>query len=295
MRCRKLQEEGLGMKSFAFLLATLTACVLSVGCNDADSKTAAPISAAESPQPAAAPAPSGSFTGVVLETMDAGGYTYVHVDTGTEKIWAATRQFQVKVGDQLIIPAGMPMNNFHSNTLNRDFARIYFTSGIRVVGGQKPASVGQTQLPKGHPPLPGPMASQNAPSKTPRMPEGHPPLTTSTGTATFDFSGIEKAVGGKTVAEVFAAKQRLAGQEVAVRGKVVKFNPNIMGVNWLHVRDGTGSQGTDDLTVTTNTKVQVGDTVLIRGTVAIDKDFGAGYTYPVIVEKAQVTVEPKSQ
>jgi hypothetical protein len=188
----------------------------------------------------------------------------------------------------------MLMSNFHSSTLNRDFARIYFTSGIRVVGGQKAAAAGQTPLPKGHSSLPGPIASQSAPAKTPRMPAGHPPLNTSPGAATVDFSGIEKAEGGMTVAEVFAAKQRLAGQEVAVRGKVVKFNPNIMGINWLHLRDGTGSKGTEDLTVTTNAQARVGDTVLIRGIVAIDKDLGAGYTYPVIVEKAQVTVEPKN-
>jgi hypothetical protein len=109
---------------------------------------------------------------------------------------------------------------------------------------------------------------------------------------TVDLSGIAKAEGGKTVAEVFAEKDQLAGQPVVVRGKVVKSNPDIMGKNWLHVRDGSGAEGTNDLTITTSGTVpNVGDTVVIKGPVALNKDFGMGYTYDVIVEDAEVTVE----
>jgi len=109
---------------------------------------------------------------------------------------------------------------------------------------------------------------------------------------TVDLSGIAKAEGGKTVAEVFAEKDQLAGQPVIVRGKVVKSNPDIMGKNWLHVRDGSGAEGTNDLTITTSGTVpNVGDTVVIKGPVALNKDFGMGYTYDVIVEDAEVTVE----
>jgi hypothetical protein len=94
-----------------------------------------------------------------------------------------------------------------------------------------------------------------------------------------DLSGIAKADGGKTIAEVFAEKAALAGQKVVIRAKVVKANPNIMGKNWLHVRDGSGSEGTNDLTVTTGGTVpNVGDTVLVKGTVALNKDFGMGYS-----------------
>jgi hypothetical protein len=35
----------------------------------------------------------------------------------------------------------------------------------------------------------------------------------------------------------------------------------------------------------------VGDLILVNGTVAINKDFGGGYQYTVIVEDAQLTVE----
>jgi hypothetical protein len=107
-----------------------------------------------------------------------------------------------------------------------------------------------------------------------------------------DVSGIAKAEGGKTVAEVFADKDSLAGKPVTLRGKVVKSNVGIMGKNWIHVRDGSGSDGSNDLTVTTTTaQPNVGDTVLITGPLVLNKDFGMGYQYDVIVEDAQVTIE----
>jgi hypothetical protein len=108
-----------------------------------------------------------------------------------------------------------------------------------------------------------------------------------------ELTGIAKAEGGKTVAEVFAEKDQLAGKPVTFRGKVVKTNANIMGKNWLHVRDGSGADGTNDLTVTTAGAIpNVGDTVVVTGPVVLNKDFGMGYTYEVLIEDAQVTVEP---
>jgi len=131
---------------------------------------------------------------------------------------------------------------------------------------------------------------------TPMMPPGeaHPAPKAA---AEVDLTGITKAEGGKTVAEVFAEKDALAGQPVTFRGKVVKTNPDIMGKNWLHVRDGSGAEGTNDLTITTaaGTMPIVGATVVVTGTVSLNKDFGMGYAYDVLIEDAQVTVEPAAQ
>jgi hypothetical protein len=128
-----------------------------------------------------------------------------------------------------------------------------------------------------------------AASAAPQMPAGHPAAEPA---EDVDLSGIAKADGGKTVAEVFAEKDTLGGQPVTVRGKVVKVNAGIMGKNWLHVRDGSGAEGTNDLTVTTAGELPaVGATVIVTGPVTLDKDFGAGYTYDVIVEDAEVKVE----
>jgi hypothetical protein len=93
----------------------------------------------------------------------------------------------------------------------------------------------------------------------------------------------------RTVAEIFAQKSKLKEKMVTTRGRVVKFNLSIMGRNWIHLQDGTGGQGENDITVTTADRVEVGDTVLVKGTLRTEKDFGAGYAYPIIIEDAKVT------
>ena len=124
------------------------------------------------------------------------------------------------------------------------------------------------------------------------MPPADPHPIPSAAATDVDLAGIARAEGGQTVAEIFAGKDQLAGQTVVFRGKVVKTNPNIMGKNWLHVRDGSGVEGSNDLTVTTGDAApNVGDTVVVTGPVVLNKDFGMGYTYDVIIEDAQVAVE----
>jgi hypothetical protein len=134
-------------------------------------------------------------------------------------------------------------------------------------------------------------AATEAPAAGPQAAQPHP-QPSATSSEPVDLSGIAKAEGGKTIAEVYAEKDQLAGQKVAVRGKVVKVNAGIMDKNWVHVRDGSGAEGTNDLTVTTVSAVpNVGDTVLVTGQVSLNKDFGMGYAYSVIVEDADVKVE----
>jgi hypothetical protein len=110
--------------------------------------------------------------------------------------------------------------------------------------------------------------------------------------AAADFTGIKKAEGGQTVAELFEHKAHLAGKPVTVRGKVVKVNSNIMGKTWVHLRDGTGTEGKNDVTVTTTGGVpNIGETALVKGTLAADKDLGMGYKYEVIIEDATLQGE----
>lgn len=109
--------------------------------------------------------------------------------------------------------------------------------------------------------------------------------------AEMDLSGIQRATEGKTVAEVYADKSGLNGKTVVVRGKVVKYTPGVMGKNWIHIRDGSGAEGTNDLTVTTDSVVKIGDTVVVTGTVTLDQDFGFGYAYEILVKDAAVVVE----
>lgn len=127
------------------------------------------------------------------------------------------------------------------------------------------------------------------------LPAGHPTVgnhgSAAAATAKFDYSKIVKPTDGKTVQEVHREKLKLNGKRVTLRAKVVKYNEAIMGKNWLHLRDGTGKEPANDLTVTTQAKAKVGDTVLLEGTVVVDKDLGAGYKYDVLIEDAKVKVE----
>lgn len=249
------------MKKNLIVVCMMLAVV--VGCKNEVEKTSAPVAPqVVSPEPAASKPQSG-ISGKVAETMEASGYTYILVDKGTEKVWVAGPRTVVKVGDEVFVPEGSPMANFESKTLKRTFEQIIFASAIMVGGADKAAVSAET--PADH--------TKAAPA------------------ASIDLKGISRAKGGKSVAEVFAERKALNGKNVLLRGKVVKYMSGIMGKNWLHVKDGTGASGTDDLVVTTSVAAKVGDKVLVNGKVAADKDFGSGYRYDVIVEDAEVTVE----
>ena len=101
---------------------------------------------------------------------------------------------------------------------------------------------------------------------------------------------VAKASGAnaRTVAEIVTRSAELKDQIVLVRGKVVKYHPEIMGMNWVHLRDGTGSavDNSNDLVVTTTHETKIGDIVTVKGIVRTDKDFGYGYAYKVLIEEA---------
>jgi hypothetical protein len=210
------------------------------------------------------------FSGIVKETMNTAGYTYALVDTGTAKVWAVAPETAIKPGDTVTVYGIMPMPNYKSKTLNRTFDLVYF-AGSMLRKGEKPlaaAAVGSA-IPSPH------AANAGAPVAMAKM----------------DFSQIKKPVMGKTIAEIYAEKDNLAGKKVVCAAKVVKSFYGIMGKNWLHLQDGTGADGTNDLTVTTDATIAVGKTVLVEGILEKDRDIGAGYKYSVIIENANVTAE----
>ncbi len=212
-----------------------------------------------------------TLAGEVLETMDSGGYTYVLIGGDTEQFWAASNQFEVAVGDRVIVPIESPMANFRSESLDREFELIYFASKITAEGAADGGMMG------------GGMMAAHAPA----MGGGH----TTAPDAAVEAGTITTPTGGLTVAKIWADREALAGKPVVVSGKVVKFNGGIMGTNWLHIQDGSGSaaDGTNDLTVTSATEVAVGDIVTVTGAVTVDKDFGSGYRYATIILDGEVT------
>jgi DNA/RNA endonuclease YhcR with UshA esterase domain len=210
----------------------------------------------------AKPAPA-SVTGEVLEVQDVDSYTYLRLKTKEGETWAAVSRAPVQKGAQVTIENPAVMSNFESKTLKRKFDRIVFGT----LAGTGPGSAG-----KG-----GDLTAMHAGVAKP--------------TDAGDVK-VAKATGpnARTVAEIVAKSAELKDKPVVVRGKVVKFTPAVMGKNWVHLRDGTGSaaDNTNDVLVTTKDEAKIGDVVLVTGIVHTDKDLGSGYSYKVLIEEAKL-------
>jgi hypothetical protein len=249
--------------STSSIAVILVAALAAAACDGKRTPAPAPQpSSVASVISAAPPNAPNAVAGSVLETMDAGGYTYLRLSTPGGEKWAAVQQAKVAVGDKVTITGVSLMTGFASPTLKRTFDEIYFGT----LDGQGA---------KGGPTAPGGSSLLGA-SPAPATP----------------VAAVAKAAGptGRTVAEIWANKTTLKDKPVAVRGTVVKFNAGILGKNWIHLQDRSPSTapGDNDITVTTSATTAVGDVIVVRGITRTDKDFGSGYTYPVLVEDATI-------
>lgn len=250
-------------------IAGLTAALLvtQIGCAESGQE---PVT--ENPA-LASPVPGGMVRGTVLETMNSGGYTYVFIETDQGERWVAGRETAVQVGDVVQSNQGMAMSAFHSKSLNRTFDVVYFASKLE--------NLSSAALPDGHPAT--------------ALPPGHPGASSpnNSGDEPIADAKVVELKPGQNIAWVYANKDSLDGTKISVRGKVVKYNPRIMGRNFIHVRDGSGdpAEGTNDLTVTSKTETAVGETIVVTGTIILDKDFDAGYSFPILIEGASITTE----
>jgi hypothetical protein len=251
---------------FALILfiAASTSSILVAGCKSKPSDAPMPINSAvaSASPPAASTRPGAPATpaiqGKVLESMEVANYTYLNLDTANGKVWAAVPKTTIAVGDQVTVERPMPMKNFHSPSLNRDFETIYFG----VIPGSANANLAM-------PPHPAPAGSVPKEIKVAKA----------------------KAPDAHSVEEVAKDATKLSGKIVTIQAMVVKVNTGIMDKNWIHIQDGTGTADakTNDLLVTSNDVPKVGDVVLVKGKVATDKNFGSGYAYKFLIEEASIT------
>ena len=208
-----------------------------------------------------------ALSGKVVETMNSGGYTYICIEKDGKKTWAAVLETKVNVGQDISLQPGYEMVNFTSNTLNRTFDKIVFSTGLAA----GTAGHGTTETKSFH---------------------GKTMGGKDTEVSATEKIQVEKATGlnAYTIADLYEKRNELDKKSVSVRGKVVKVSSGIMARNWLHIQDGTGTQkdGNNDIVVTSKDLPAVGDIVTADGTLYKDKDFGSGYKYDVIVEEASV-------
>jgi hypothetical protein len=98
---------------------------------------------------------------------------------------------------------------------------------------------------------------------------------------------IEPCADCITIAKLFGDRRAYEGKVIKVKGQVTKYNGGIMGRNWVHIQDGTESRDGFDLTVTTDITVAVGEIITFEGKITLDKDFGYGYSYNVLMEEGK--------
>jgi hypothetical protein len=192
----------------------------------------------------------------VKEVIQTSAYTYLRLDNNNKEVWIAITKQDIKEGSTVYYKEGLKMENFTSPELQRKFEVVYFVQEI---------------------------SDQPIKAKMPEELMGSEPKKPVLNK--LDIK-IEQPEGGISIGELYGKRNEFAGKTVKVKGQVTKVNIAIMERNWIHLQDGT-SEGNDfDLTITTTHEPKVGDVVTYSGTLTLNKDFGSGYSYEIILENA---------
>jgi hypothetical protein len=192
----------------------------------------------------------------VKEVLNANAYTYLLVTEGEKEYWIAIPKTDVKVGKKYSYEGGMEMKKFESKDLKRTFDSVLFVEGL--IDPEAPAV-----------------------TETVVNPKDILPDTELT-------KGITLAKGAISLHDLFSGRDKLEGKTVILTGKVIKFMPDIMSKNWIHLQDGTSYNGFNDITITSLAKVKVDEIVTLKGMVVLNKDLGSGYKYDILIEDAAV-------
>ena len=187
----------------------------------------------------------------VLEVLPTERYVYLRVSEDGKEYWVATGKKDFTVGEKYFYKSGIYKRNFKSTEYNRIFEELYLVSSIVPANHSKAMAATSEEKP-----------------------------------ASEKLDKLVDVPGSIKIAELVANPEKYAGKEVQVSGICSKVNPNIMGRNWLHLKDG--SKDDYDFVVTSTTLIPEGNVVTVKGVVSVDKDFGAGYRYDIILEDAGI-------
>jgi hypothetical protein len=199
----------------------------------------------------------------VEEVVQTSNYTYLKVSENNAENWIAVTRQEAAPGEVYYYDQALEMKNFESKELKRTFESVYFVQGISkepIVAGAAPAGMGEAKMP-------------NKPVKNAALKK--------------EGVSVAPAQDGLTIDKLYADRSNYAGKVIKMKGQVVKINEGVMGKNWIHIQDGTGTENFD-LTVTTLDGMKLGDVVAFEGTINLKKDFGYGYFYEVIMEDAKL-------
>lgn len=191
----------------------------------------------------------------VNEVLQTEKYTYLNVSENNASFWIAASKLDAHKGDVYLYRGGLLKTNFESLEFSRTFDTIYLVSNI-INAAKHPGS------------NPG-MAMEGGAPSTP---------------VNIDLSKVKNAI---SLGALFKNKDKYKNQTITVAGTCTKANYGIMDRNWIHISDGSKDDSNQiDLTITTKERIQVGSKVALKGKITLDKDFGAGYRYSIIMEDA---------
>ncbi|NOY95710.1 MAG: hypothetical protein GXO81_04915 [Chlorobi bacterium] len=192
---------------------------------------------------------------VVDSVLQTTSYTYLLIKENDSLQWIAIPKIEASIGDTYYFQGGMEMTNFRSKELNRVFSSVLFLNGV----------ISSTILEGGKTVLEA--SPQYSRTKTVKL-----------------DSKIEPAKNGITIAELFSNKEKYADKTVIIRGQVTKYNAGIMDRNWIHLQDGSSGSEDLDFTATSQMETKEGDIITIKGKIILNKNFGSGYFFSVIME-----------
>jgi len=195
---------------------------------------------------------------VVEEILNTTKYSYLNVSENGETFWIAIPKKEIEKGGTYYYRGGLKKTNFESVEYNRVFETLYLVSDVSKDAGMM------------------------------GMSGANPHANLSNTTPADKNMKIEPPQGGITISELLANRKKYEGQTVKIKGKCIKLNSMIMNRNWIHLQDGSSKDNKIDLTVTTTENILLGEVVTVEGKIALNKDFGAGYKYEIIMEDAQV-------
>jgi len=195
---------------------------------------------------------------VVDEILNTSKYTYLNVTEDGKKFWIAIPKKDVEKGGTYYYRGGLKKTNFKSAEYDKVFETLYLVSDVSKDPGMNDLS------------------------------SGNPHSNTESTATTDNNTKIDPPPGGITISELYANRKKYEGQTVKVKGRCIKLNNMIMNRNWIHLQDGSSSDKNLDLTVTTTDVVSLDEIVAFEGKITLNKDFGAGYKYEIIMEEAHL-------
>ncbi len=205
-------------------------------------------------------------TGTVKQMQKAGQYTYLTLEQNGKEIWVATTSTYVLIGDIIDYSEALLMEEFKAPSLKRTFDKIYFTGGVKIIGG--PSFSSEASMPDD---------------------DVHKKVQGENITAVVPVKGeIPKAENGITIEEIYAKLDELQGAKVIVRAKVMKVNKNILGTNWITIQDGTGSFPDNRLIALSTDIAGITETITVKGTIKTDINLGSGYKFKVVIDEASL-------